>query len=136
MSVVIETTVGDLTVDLYLKERPKTCLNFLKLCKNKAYNCRWGNYIGQDLSPTFYSQLVPHCTTWLCGSDRRPNRQRKGWGIHFRPALWRTGIFQPWYYHLGHHFPILGEIFRKRGDPADQAHETWPRVDGQLRHCG
>jgi len=39
MSVVIETTVGDLTVDLYLKERPKTCLNFLKLCKNKAYNC-------------------------------------------------------------------------------------------------
>jgi len=36
---VIETTVGDLTVDLYLKERPKTCLNFLKLCKNKAYNC-------------------------------------------------------------------------------------------------
>ena len=44
MSVVIETTVGDLTVDLYLKERPKTCLNFLKLCKNKAYNCRWRNY--------------------------------------------------------------------------------------------
>ena len=40
MSVVIETTIGDLTVDLYLKERPKTCLNFLKLCKNKAYNCR------------------------------------------------------------------------------------------------
>ena len=32
--------------------------------------------------------------------------------------------------------PILGEIFRKRGDPADQAHETWPRVNGQLRHCG
>ena len=40
MSVVIETTIGDFTVDLYLKERPKTCLNFLKLCKNKAYNCR------------------------------------------------------------------------------------------------
>ena len=39
MSVVIETTLGDLTVDLYLKERPKTCLNFLKLCKTKAYNC-------------------------------------------------------------------------------------------------
>merc|ERR1712227_49377 len=38
MSVVIETTQGDLTVDLFLKERPKTCLNFLKLCKTKAYN--------------------------------------------------------------------------------------------------
>ena len=38
MSVVIETTQGDVTVDLFLKERPKTCLNFLKLCKTKAYN--------------------------------------------------------------------------------------------------
>jgi peptidyl-prolyl cis-trans isomerase-like 4 len=38
MSVVIETTVGDLTVDLFTKERPKTCLNFVKLCKAKKYN--------------------------------------------------------------------------------------------------
>lgn len=38
MSVVIETTLGDITVDLFLKERPKSCLNFLKLCKLKYYN--------------------------------------------------------------------------------------------------
>ncbi|XP_055681236.1 peptidyl-prolyl cis-trans isomerase sig-7 [Lutzomyia longipalpis] len=38
MSVVIETTLGDLTVDLFIKERPLTCLNFLKLCKLKFYN--------------------------------------------------------------------------------------------------
>lgn len=38
MSVVIETTLGDIVVDLYLKERPQTCLNFLKLCKLKHYN--------------------------------------------------------------------------------------------------
>ncbi|GAB6033587.1 Peptidyl-prolyl cis-trans isomerase-like 4 [Chamberlinius hualienensis] len=38
MSVVIETTMGDITVDLYIKERPRTCLNFLKLCKIKYYN--------------------------------------------------------------------------------------------------
>jgi len=38
MSVVIETTLGDITVDLYTKERPKSCLNFLKLCKLKKYN--------------------------------------------------------------------------------------------------
>lgn len=38
MSVVIETTLGDLTVDLYLTERPRACLNFLKLCKLKYYN--------------------------------------------------------------------------------------------------
>lgn len=38
MSVVIETTLGDITVDLFLEDRPRTCLNFLKLCKLKFYN--------------------------------------------------------------------------------------------------
>ncbi|XP_068617719.1 peptidyl-prolyl cis-trans isomerase sig-7 [Battus philenor] len=38
MAVVIETTLGDITVDLYLDQRPVTCLNFLKLCKIKYYN--------------------------------------------------------------------------------------------------
>ncbi|XP_039495598.1 peptidyl-prolyl cis-trans isomerase sig-7 [Drosophila santomea] len=38
MSVVIETTMGDLTVDLFISERPIACLNFLKLCKLKYYN--------------------------------------------------------------------------------------------------
>ena len=38
MSVVIETTVGSMTVDLFTEERPRTCLNFLKLCKIKYYN--------------------------------------------------------------------------------------------------
>ncbi|KAK9883378.1 hypothetical protein WA026_001550 [Henosepilachna vigintioctopunctata] len=38
MAVVIETTLGDITVDLFLKERPKACQNFLKLCKLKYYN--------------------------------------------------------------------------------------------------
>lgn len=36
--MVIETTLGDLTVDLFIRERPLTCLNFLKLCKLKFYN--------------------------------------------------------------------------------------------------
>lgn len=38
MSIVIETTIGDITVDLYLEQRPRTCLNFIKLCKLKYYN--------------------------------------------------------------------------------------------------
>uniref|UniRef100_A0A1A9X1N7 Peptidyl-prolyl cis-trans isomerase n=1 Tax=Glossina brevipalpis TaxID=37001 RepID=A0A1A9X1N7_9MUSC len=38
MSVVIETTIGDMTVDLFTEERPMACLNFLKLCKLKYYN--------------------------------------------------------------------------------------------------
>ncbi|XP_073843000.1 peptidyl-prolyl cis-trans isomerase sig-7-like [Musca autumnalis] len=38
MSVVIETTIGDITVDLFIDERPVACLNFVKLCKLKYYN--------------------------------------------------------------------------------------------------
>lgn len=38
MSVIIETSIGDLTVDLFTKERPKASYNFLKLCKCKYYN--------------------------------------------------------------------------------------------------
>lgn len=38
MSVVIETTIGDITVDLFVEERPVACTNFLKLCKLKYYN--------------------------------------------------------------------------------------------------
>lgn len=38
MSVVIETSVGDFTIDLYVDDRPKASYNFLKLCKIKYYN--------------------------------------------------------------------------------------------------
>ncbi|XP_053192776.1 peptidyl-prolyl cis-trans isomerase-like 4 [Scomber japonicus] len=38
MAVLLETTLGDVVIDLFTDERPKTCLNFLKLCKIKYYN--------------------------------------------------------------------------------------------------
>ncbi|KZC14852.1 PREDICTED: peptidyl-prolyl cis-trans isomerase-like 4 [Dufourea novaeangliae] len=57
MAVVIETTIGDFTVDLYTAERPQTSRNFLKLCKLKYYN--WNlfhsvqnNFIAQTGDPT------------------------------------------------------------------------------------
>ncbi|KAJ9471977.1 Peptidyl-prolyl cis-trans isomerase CYP59 [Diplonema papillatum] len=37
-SVLLETSKGDLVIDLYTKDCPKTCENFLKLCKIKYYN--------------------------------------------------------------------------------------------------
>ncbi|XP_024086373.1 peptidyl-prolyl cis-trans isomerase-like 4 [Cimex lectularius] len=57
MAVVIETTLGDITVDLYTDERPQTCKNFLKLCKVKYYNfCLFhsiqANFIAQTGDPT------------------------------------------------------------------------------------
>merc|ERR1711953_1655161 len=48
MSVVIETTQGDITVDLFLRDRPKTCMNFLKLCKTKAYNLNLFHTVQSD----------------------------------------------------------------------------------------
>ncbi|XP_051164251.1 peptidyl-prolyl cis-trans isomerase-like 4 [Leptopilina boulardi] len=57
MAIVIETTIGDFTVDLFINERPQTCKNFLKLCKIKYYN--WNlfhsvqsNFIAQTGDPT------------------------------------------------------------------------------------
>ena len=38
MSVLLETSVGWFVVDLYTKECPRSCYNFLKLCKLKYYN--------------------------------------------------------------------------------------------------
>lgn len=38
MAVLLETTLGDIVIDLFTEERPKSSLNFLKLCKIKFYN--------------------------------------------------------------------------------------------------
>ena len=57
MSVLLETSVGDIVVDLYVEERPRCSLNFLKLCKIKYYNfCLFHdvkrNFIVQTGDPT------------------------------------------------------------------------------------
>ena len=38
MAVVLETSLGNVVIDLYTEEAPKACLNFLKLCTIKYYN--------------------------------------------------------------------------------------------------
>ena len=57
MSVVVETTLGDITIDLYYDERPVSCKNFLYLCESKYYNfCLFHsiqtNFIAQTGDPT------------------------------------------------------------------------------------
>uniref|UniRef100_A0A8C9UC46 Peptidyl-prolyl cis-trans isomerase n=1 Tax=Serinus canaria TaxID=9135 RepID=A0A8C9UC46_SERCA len=48
MAVLLETTAGDLVIDLYTEERPQACLNFLKLCKVKYYNYCLIHHVQQD----------------------------------------------------------------------------------------
>jgi len=38
MSVLLETSLGDIVIDLEVDACPKTCENFLKLCKVYYYN--------------------------------------------------------------------------------------------------
>lgn len=38
MSVLFETSLGDIVIDLEVELCPKTCQNFLKLCKIYYYN--------------------------------------------------------------------------------------------------
>ena len=38
MSVLLETSFGDVVVDLFTSRAPLACTNFLKLCKLKHYN--------------------------------------------------------------------------------------------------
>mmetsp|Transcript_92684 Transcript_92684/g.239328 ORF Transcript_92684/g.239328 Transcript_92684/m.239328 type:complete len:414 (-) Transcript_92684:34-1275(-) len=38
MSVLLETSIGDLVIDLKVDHAPKACTNFVKLCKLKYYN--------------------------------------------------------------------------------------------------
>jgi cyclophilin family peptidyl-prolyl cis-trans isomerase len=38
MSVLLETSLGDIVVDLFTTKCPITTLNFIKLCQAKFYN--------------------------------------------------------------------------------------------------
>ena len=38
MSVLLETSIGEIVIDLFCDEAPLACQNFLKLCKLKYYN--------------------------------------------------------------------------------------------------
>eukprot|EP00892_Ulva_mutabilis_P005550 jgi/Ulvmu1/3367/UM156_0024.1 len=56
MSVYVETSAGDVVVDLFTDECPQACKNFLKLCKMKYYhNCLFfkisRNFIAQTGDP-------------------------------------------------------------------------------------
>jgi peptidyl-prolyl cis-trans isomerase-like 4 len=52
MSVLLQTTAGNLTVDLFVDEVPKASMNFLKLCKCKYYN----NTLLFNVQPGFVAQ--------------------------------------------------------------------------------
>ena len=75
MSVLLETSLGDLVVDLYTKVCPRASQNLLKLCKVKYYN----NTLVYDVQKDFIAQ---------CGDPTNTgNEGTSTWGlINGRPG--------------------------------------------------
>lgn len=48
MSVLLETSLGDIVIDLETKKAPNTSKNFLKLCKIKYYDGIFFHNIQKD----------------------------------------------------------------------------------------
>jgi len=93
MSVVLETTIGDVTIDLFTEERPHSCKNFLKLCKLKYYNyCLFhhiqSNFVAQTGDPTGTGSGGESIYGILTGKDARYYEGEKKPKIkHDRPGL-------------------------------------------------
>lgn len=65
MSVVIETSLGEMVFDLFTQECPKASENFLKLCKMKYYN----NVIFHKIEKNFVAQCGDPSGTGTGGSS-------------------------------------------------------------------
>eukprot|EP01053_Blabericola_migrator_P001466 Blabericola_migrator_1__1465@NODE_1387_length_4641_cov_160_569961_g928_i0_p1_GENE_NODE_1387_length_4641_cov_160_569961_g928_i0NODE_1387_length_4641_cov_160_569961_g928_i0_p1_ORF_typecomplete_len575_score78_28Pro_isomerase/PF00160_21/5_3e13Pro_isomerase/PF00160_21/1_3e16RRM_1/PF00076_22/5_3e17RRM_5/PF13893_6/4_4e07Nup35_RRM_2/PF14605_6/0_032RL/PF17797_1/0_087RRM_7/PF16367_5/9e03RRM_7/PF16367_5/0_13RRM_3/PF08777_11/0_24_NODE_1387_length_4641_cov_160_569961_g928_i010212745 len=70
MSVILETTVGDLTIDLFPDEAPLVCQNFLKLCRIKYYN----NALFARVERDFVTVLEQHDWPHQAASSRKRPR--------------------------------------------------------------
>lgn len=73
MSVLLETSLGDIVIDLEVEACPKTCENFLKLCKVYYYNLNAffnGEWFMLSLLPAFaHSFMVQYREErGVCGS--------------------------------------------------------------------
>ena len=54
MSVLIETSLGDITIDLNTTTTPKAAINFLKLVKMKYYHFGRFQEVQKDFIVTFH----------------------------------------------------------------------------------
>lgn len=75
-SVLLETSVGDIVIDVHCEEAPKTALNFLKLCKSKYYNnCIFHNVqrdlLAQTGDPTWSGSGGESVFAQIYGSQAR-----------------------------------------------------------------
>lgn len=78
MSVLLETSLGDLVIDLEVEQCPKTCENFLKLCKVYYYNLH-AFFNGASDSPNLWQEVLTcavNSLKRLPSTSGRPYRDR------------------------------------------------------------
>lgn len=100
MSVLLETSAGDLVIDLLLDEAPKACLNFLKLCKCKYYNF---SPIFNLQAPSFFQSGDPNYPIGDGGSSC--------WGLA-DPGM---TLFEPGVTRLTHERGTISMVCSSRG---------------------
>lgn len=76
MAVLLETSIGDLVIDLKVDDCPKACTNFIKLCKMKHYNnCLFHSvqkdFIAQTGDPTNMGRVGTSVFGKLPGSKKK-----------------------------------------------------------------
>ena len=60
--VLLETTVGDIEIELWSRECPKACRNFIQLCMENYYNKTKFHRVVKDFIVQGDSFLILHCT--------------------------------------------------------------------------
>lgn len=63
MSVLVETSFGDFTIDLETQKCPNASYNFLKLCKLKHYNNSLFSKVQKGIALIIFLDYVTQVTT-------------------------------------------------------------------------
>ena len=74
MSVLLETSLGDVVIDLFTDEAPMACFNFIQLCQMKFYNSSLFHGVQKDYiaeSGRSYLNKGDHTIWSLLGQDKK-----------------------------------------------------------------
>ena len=82
MSVFLETSKGEIVIDLFVEKAPKACFNFIQMCQMKFYNDALVTFMQKDFIMKV-QKLNP-----LATSTRSSVIQQSIWGysLHSEPV--------------------------------------------------
>jgi peptidyl-prolyl cis-trans isomerase-like 4 len=95
MSVLFETSLGDLVIDLEVEQCPKTCENFLKLCKVYYYNLNAffnvsKDFLAQAGDPTATGTGGESIWSYVASQEKKDNTAARYFAPEIVPKLKHT----------------------------------------------